>query len=274
MPAIVPSQLDRLEEHEIPQNHDPAKIRAFVAWCKRSEGAELSNAQQIFDRLCGVLGVEPPNLKVGGGDNSYVYEEDVKQGKSHRRIDVYKRGCFVFEAKQGVNPAVQGAAQRARAGHSKNVRGAGVRGSTDWADAMRSGRHQAGNYAVHVTERGDPKPPFLLVADVGHRLWVWSSFSRDVRDDYGDFQQLAAFTWDDLERPEVFKLLRQIWLEPEELDEEARGQRVTAEIEQQAGVPGDEPGRRGLPAIGGGAGRPRLRRDQSTCCHQTLSDRS
>lgn len=236
MPAILPSQLDPLEQHEIPAEYDPAKIRGFIAWCKDSGGAEISNAHHIFLRLCEALGVSPPDLKKAGGDNQYIFEEDVKHGKAPLRIDVYKRGSFVFEAKQGVNPPVPGAAQRIRAGHSKNVRGAGVRDTTEWTDKMRSGRHQAGNYAVHVAERGDPKPPFILVADVGYRLWVWSSFSRDVRDDYGDFGQLAAFTWDELARPEVFKLLRQIWLNPEELNEEARGQRVTAEIAEKVGI--------------------------------------
>lgn len=83
---------------------------------------------------------------------------------------------------------------------------------------------------MDVTRRGDPKPPFLILADVGHRLWIWSSFSRDDRDDYGNFEPTAAFSWDDLEKPEVFHLLRQIWLSPGELDEEARGQRITAKI--------------------------------------------
>jgi hypothetical protein len=235
VPAILPAQLDRLEHREIPSGYDATKIREFVAWCKDSEGAEASSAQSIFQRLCVTLGVPPPHLKKAGADNAYVFEEDVKHGKAHRRIDVYRRGSFVFEAKQGVNPPVPGASPRARPGHTKNVRGAGVRGSTGWVDAMRSGRHQAGNYAVHAVERGDPKPPFVLVADVGHRLWIWSSFSRDARDDYGDFEQLAAFTWDELERPEVFKLLRQIWLEPHELNEEARGQRVTADIAEKVG---------------------------------------
>jgi len=235
VPALVPAQLERLEQHEIPVDYDAAKIRDFITWSKASEGAELSNAQRIFWRLCEVLNVPPPDLKKGGQDNEYVFEEDVKQGTSHRRIDVYRRGCFVFEAKQGVNSTAAGVATRVRAGHSKKVRGAGVRGTTEWVDAMRSGRHQAGNYAVQVAERGDPKPPFLLVADLGHRLWLWSSFSRDARDDYGDFEQLAAFSWDDLERPEVFKLLQQIWTDPSGLNEEERGQRITADIANKVG---------------------------------------
>jgi len=239
VPALLPTQIDPLEQHEIPPEYDLAAIRELVAWCKDSEGAEMANAQRIFGQLCKVLGVPEPDLKKAGGENRYVYEEDVKHGKSHRRIDVYRRGSFVFEAKQGVNPLSPRATGehrvKARAGHSKTVRGAGVRGSVDWVDAMRSGRHQAGNYAVHVADRGDPKPPFVIVADVGHRFWIWSSFSRDARDDYGDFEILAAFAWDDLERPAVFKLLRQIWLEPEALNEEARGHRVTAEIADKVG---------------------------------------
>jgi hypothetical protein len=41
-----------------------------------------------------------------------------RASQRHRRIDVYRRGCFVFEAKQGVNAPAPGAAQRPRAGAS------------------------------------------------------------------------------------------------------------------------------------------------------------
>lgn len=238
MPSLLLSQLDTLEQHEIPSEYDRGAIQEFIAWSKASSGAELANSQKIFDRLCQALHVPDTGLKKAGDQNPYVFEEDVKEGKRHRRIDVYRRGCFVFEAKQGIDPKEPGrpdaiaaaAAVKARIGHTQKVKGAGIRGSTDWTDEMQKGRHQAGNYAVQVTLRGDPKPPFLLVADAGHKLWIWSSFTKDARDDYGDFELSTAFSWDDLARPEVFKLLRQIWLAPEELDEEAHGARVSAEI--------------------------------------------
>lgn len=238
MSSILLSQLDVLEQHEIPPEYDRTTLQEFIAWSKASSGAELANAQKIFDRLCQALRVPDTGLKKAGDQNPYVFEEDVKEGKKHRRIDVYRRGCFVFEAKQGIDPkdpvrlgAIAAiSAAKAKIGHTKNVKGAGVRGSTEWADEMQKGRHQAGNYAVQVSLRGDPKPPFLLVADAGHKLWIWSSFTHDARDDYGDFELGTAFSWDDLARPEVFKLLRQIWLAPEELNEEAYGQRVTAKI--------------------------------------------
>lgn len=233
VPALLPPSLDALEAHEIPPEYDSAALRKFIDETKLSEGAELANAQSIFSQLCTALKLPAPKLKKAGADNSYVFEEDVKDGKRLLRIDAYKRGHFIFEAKQGINAktgTAKGTPAKTRTGHTKNAKGAGVRGTTEWLDAMRAGRHQAGNYAANVVLRGDPKPPFLLVADVGHCLWIWSSFSVDAKDDYGDFEPLARFSWEDLHKPEVARLLRQIWLEPNELNEEARGQRITSKI--------------------------------------------
>lgn len=233
MPIVLPSQLDRLEDHEIPREFDAEAIDAFIATTAQSSGAELANSQSIFTELCRVLRVPLPSLKRAQGDNAYCFEEDVKADRAHRRIDVYHRGHFVFEAKQGVLPKVASdaiAKGQDRRGHTRHVRGSGVRGTEDWQEAMRDGRYQAGRYAVHVAERNDPKPPFIIVADVGHCLWVWSSFSTDLRDDYGDFEVKGAFAWEDLRKPEVFHFLRQIWLAPQSLNEEALGQRITAAI--------------------------------------------
>ena len=234
MPIVLRSQLDKLEVHEIPKEYDLKAIEKFVQETERSSGGELSNAQSIFLKLCDVLKVPAPELKRAAADNRYCFEEDVKtDARAHRRIDAYYRGHFVFEAKQGINPtpAVDAVARgQDRSGHSRAVRGAGVRGTTDWTEAMRSGRYQAGRYAVHVTKRSDPKPPFVIVADVGHCFWIWSSFSSDLRDDYGDFEPGSSFGWHDLCQPEVFDFLRKIWIDPESLNEEARGQRITAQI--------------------------------------------
>jgi hypothetical protein len=53
-----------------------------------------------------VLGVARPHPASAISDtNDYVFERavddiDAEGGISHRRIDLYKRGCFVLEAKQ------------------------------------------------------------------------------------------------------------------------------------------------------------------------------
>ena len=236
MAAILPRQLDRLEEHEFPKGFNPKAVRAFLDETSASGGAELANSQSIIRDLCKVLGVAAPKLKHAGADNPYCFEEDVKEGKAHRRIDVYKRGCFVLEAKQGADPKAEPAdalarsAAKAKVGHSKSAKGAGTRGTAAWVEAMKAGFFQAAAYAVNVTQRKDPKPPFVVVMDLGHRFWIWSSFQPDAKDDYGDFELEAGFAWEDLLRPEVFKFLRQVWETPEELNEEVQGQRVTAEI--------------------------------------------
>lgn len=47
MPIVLPSQLDRLEDHEIPKEFDPVAIEEFVTETRRSGGGELANAQTI-----------------------------------------------------------------------------------------------------------------------------------------------------------------------------------------------------------------------------------
>lgn len=232
MAAILPHSLERLEDHEVPAEYDRAAVLDFIKKTRDAHGAELANAQSVFRLLCDALKVDAPALKKAGDDNPYCFEADVIDGKSTRRMDVYKRGHFIFEAKQGVNPkeADGPAVTASKVGHSKNPKGAGVRGSLDWRNAMSSGRLQVGRYAAAVTKRGDPKPPFIVLADVGHKLWVWSSFQPDAADDYGDFDALAAFEWEALADARVFRLLRLIFTAPAELNEDARGQRVTAEI--------------------------------------------
>lgn len=240
MPAILPSSLDPLEVQQIPKSYNPKTIRAFLDETRASGGAEIANTQKMFVHLCRVLGVDEPQYKKANGDNPYCFEEDVKDAQANRRIDVYRRGHFVFEAKQGVNPQAQGdaiakAAAKAKTGHSKRAKGAGVRGSAQWRDAMQAGRTQAGNYAVNVTLRGDPKPPFLIVADMGYRFWLWSSFQPEAHAEYGPFEfaDSSAFAWDDLLKPEVFGLLYTIWTDPQALNEEVIGQRVTAAIAEK-----------------------------------------
>lgn len=233
MTATLTSDVDRLEAHEIPAEYSQKRMRAFVEKTRHAQGAELANAQTVFNLLCEALQVTAPSLKKAGADNPYCFEADVLDGKAARRMDVYKRGHFIFESKQGIapwDPAAKEGFQTSTKGHSKNPKGAGVRDTSAWRDAMSSGRVQVGRYAVAVTKRGDPKPPFIVLADLGYRLWIWSSFSPDAADDYGDFEELAAFTWDQLAEPHVFRYLRTIFTEPQTLDEDALGQRITAEI--------------------------------------------
>ena len=165
MGAILPSSLDKLEQHEVHADFNAKSLAAFVKATRDSQGAELANAQSIFRDLCAALKVKPPKLK-GAGDNNYCFEADVLDGKKARRMDVYLRGHFIFEAKQGADPGAKGA--------PKGPKGVGTRGTDSWRSNMAAGRLQVGRYAAAATRRGDPKPPIIMLADLGYGIWIWS----------------------------------------------------------------------------------------------------
>lgn len=80
---------------------------AFIArWQGREGGQERANYALFLSELCVALGVpqpEPASAKTE--QNDYVFERTVKEPNGDgtyatRRIDLYRRGCFVLEAKQ------------------------------------------------------------------------------------------------------------------------------------------------------------------------------
>ncbi|WP_157468820.1 type IIL restriction-modification enzyme MmeI [Deinococcus murrayi] len=83
-------------------------IDAFIQRWAASGGAERANYGQFLSELCRVLDVpEPEPTRPNDADNAYVFERNVYEIHdddriSPRRIDLYRRGCFVLEAKQGV----------------------------------------------------------------------------------------------------------------------------------------------------------------------------
>ena len=80
----------------------------FETRWKTSGGAELSNYGLFIQDLCDLLGVPRPDPKTDNpAHDAYVLERAVQFNdggkKSTGRIDLYKRGCFILETKQGVN---------------------------------------------------------------------------------------------------------------------------------------------------------------------------
>ena len=80
---------------------------AFIKrWTERRGGSEIANYQLFSFDLCELIGVERP--KPAGPEtelNDYVFERAVRfrhydGSTSSGRIDLYKKGCFVLEAKQ------------------------------------------------------------------------------------------------------------------------------------------------------------------------------
>jgi hypothetical protein len=96
-------------------------LESFVKKWAASGSAERANKDLFLAELCDVLEVPRPNPATGDAEeDTYVFEREAK--KIHEegpvtlgRIDLYKEGCFILEAKQaaecdwsGVEPAIFG----------------------------------------------------------------------------------------------------------------------------------------------------------------------
>jgi hypothetical protein len=83
------------------------ELGQFIEEWSRSAVHERANFQPFIIELCELLDVAKPD-KAGpvNNQNSYVFERPVtfhhaNNSSSSGFIDLYKRGCFVMEAKQG-----------------------------------------------------------------------------------------------------------------------------------------------------------------------------
>jgi hypothetical protein len=123
---------------------------AFIARWAGVTASELSTAQSFVRELCELLGVPSPHATA---EQNYMFERPVtfRHGdgsSSPGRIDCYRQGSFVLEAKK-----LRAAADTRR-----------------FDDAMLRARAQAEGYAralepAELATAG--RPPFLLVVDVG-----------------------------------------------------------------------------------------------------------
>ncbi len=81
-------------------------VAQFIARWKNSGAAERANYQLFLIELAEILGAPKPSpAQPDNNANDYVFERSVEfihtEGATPGFIDLYKRGCFVLEAKQG-----------------------------------------------------------------------------------------------------------------------------------------------------------------------------
>lgn len=96
-------------------------VSTFIGRWGQSGGAEQSNYALFLTELCDLLRLERPQpARPENHLNDYVFERLVTiPGVGETtigRIDLYKRGCFVLEAKQGVEQQVKDEAAHRRKG--------------------------------------------------------------------------------------------------------------------------------------------------------------
>lgn len=218
-------------------------IDKFITRWKGSQSAERANFQSFAIELSKLLTVEAP--RPSNGDdvemNDYCFERGVTfkeadGSTSAGRIDLYKRGAFVLEAKQsrarGRNKALSMVEQTDLFGTDLLPPGKRGRrsGGLGWDNMMINARRQAEDYA-RALPVAHGWPPFVLVCDVGHCIEVYADFSGQGKN-YAQFPDRNGFRihLEDLRNPEIRARLKLIWENPIALDPARQSAKVTREI--------------------------------------------
>lgn len=132
----------------MPESIPSATPREFIHRWQRSGSAERANYSMFLTELCTLLAVPGPQPTCPDDrDNAYVFERSVPMDNGDGnttigRIDLYKRGCFVLEAKQG-STSEDAPTLFTPNTPARTRRGTAVRGTTHWDAAMKSAKGQA-----------------------------------------------------------------------------------------------------------------------------------
>jgi hypothetical protein len=223
---------------------DKTTVQDFINRWQNSGAAERANYQLFLSELCDLLGVPRPQpSKPDDEENAYVFERSVTfhhpdGSTSTGRIDLYKRACFILEAKQGVEKKEKEAmlSEVAQTKQRRAKKGTALRGSTAWDEAMLKARGQAEQYA-RALPASEGRPPFLVVVDVGHSIELYSEFTR-TGGNYVPFPDPRSHRvlLGQLADEEVLETLRLVWTDPLALDPARRSARVTREIAESSGA--------------------------------------
>ena len=202
MPATIIYSMD--------QTTTTTTAQAFIARWQGVTASELATAQTFVMDLCELLDVHKPHPTPA---QDYMFERPVTfshgdGSNSAGRIDCYKRGHFVLEAK-------------------KLKAGAHTKG---FDDGLLRARSQGESYARALpAEEG--RPPFVLVVDVGTVIEVYAEFSRSGGT-YTPFPDPRShrILLADLAKPEVLERLRKIWTQPDDLNPALIAAKVTRDV--------------------------------------------
>jgi len=192
----------------------PAQIAEFIARWSYADGGERANYQLFLTELCQLLKLPQPDPAGASTEqNAYVFERRVDihnpDGSSNRGfIDLYKRGCFVLEAKQT----------------GKQL------DSQVWDKAMLRAQNQADQY-VRSLPADEGRPPFIVVTDVGRSLELYAEFSQSGGSyvpfpDPGHYRIRLV----DLNDESIQRRLHHLWHDPQKLDPSKLSAQVTRRI--------------------------------------------
>ncbi len=180
-------------------------LRALAERWANVPAAERANYQLYIIEFCNALGVTPPQPRGSGYEFEFpVTATDRRTGRDTSNfIDLYRRGCFILEAKH-------------------------TDARIDADRVLGAAYGQAKGYAGDVAHG---PPPYLMVMDVGRTLLVWDRWS-------GSFGGLKAMAeridlttlW---KNEKLIHFLRDVWENPEARNPAVRGRAVTREVAER-----------------------------------------
>ena len=220
-------------------------VDEFIAKWRPSGGAENANSQPFIIDLCDVLGVPRPDVTMASSaTDDYVFEKSVTHVErgvtSTKRIDCYKRDCFILESKQSSSNAARkgnDAQGELLPEHVAPVKGGmALRGTPAWDRAMRRAYGQARDYVLDLPTHHNA-PVFLIVVDVGYVIELYADFSGRGRN-YTQFPGRAEFSipLERLAHDAVRERLRRVWTDPKSLDPASRSAEVTRDVAERRGI--------------------------------------
>ncbi len=220
---------------------DALEVEAFIARWRMSEGAERASFPSFIGEFCELLRMERPQPPTSDVEAvAYRFEYPVKLSGSDGsgttgRIDLYRKRCFVAEAKQS----------RQR-GQPKEILPAGDpdddaigaprgrRGADRGLDVMMlNAKRQAEQYC-RALPAAHGWPPFIILCDVGHCFEFYADFSGQGKN-YAQFPDRHRFRvyLEDLRDPAIRAWIARIWSDPTSLDPSRQAALATRQIAQR-----------------------------------------
>jgi SAM-dependent methyltransferase len=217
---------------------DAAAVDAFIEKWRVSEGAERAAYAQFLTEFCRLIGAETPLPPTSDAEAvTYRFEypvafHDPAGVTTTGRIDLYKKSCFVLEAKQSRLKGQRKEILLAGDGADEpSAAPRGRRGADRSLDVMMlHAKRQAEHYA-RALPASHGWPPFVILCDVGHCFEFYADFSGQGKN-YAQFPDRHRFRvyLDDLRDPAIRARIAWIWSDPGSLDPARHAALATRQI--------------------------------------------
>jgi hypothetical protein len=209
-------------------------VEEFInKWSGLAGGAEKANFGPFIYDLVRALDLPEPEPAEGGKLGAYQFEAPIpnasfRNPQNKGSADLYKRGCFIMEAKQSyMPPKDQLPLEMVGEGTALiPLTPAGAR----YDRYMTTARAQVENYAKNLPA-SEPVAPFLIVCDIGRAIEIYHDSAGNGRG-YTFFPDKLSYrvALAKLRDAEIAARLKAIWTDPRSIDPRFHAADVTRRV--------------------------------------------